>query len=71
MGNMLSSVTGGGQQQSSGVQPRAQEQISNPMSGAPQMGGSMPMQNFSNPQQQPAGFGSNPANALNNIGRRF
>lgn len=69
MGNMLSSVMGGGQQQSQGIQPHAQEQISNPMSGAPPMGGGMPMQN--SPNQQPQNFGSSPTNALSNLSRRF
>lgn len=49
---------------------RAQEQILNPMSGAPPMMGAQNM-DFSNPQQQPQNFGSSPTNALSNLGRRF
>lgn len=69
MGSILSSVTGGGQQQSQGMQPHAMEQISNPM--GPQAQAGSPMQSFNAPTQQPQNFGSNPTNALSNIGRRF
>lgn len=72
MGSVLGGIMGGGQhEQSSGIQPRAQEQILNPMGTQPQMGQPMQNMNYSNPNQQPQGFGSNPTNALSNIGRRF
>lgn len=71
MGDTLTGLLGGGQQQSQGMQPHAQEQISNPMSGQPPIGSPMQNMNFNNPNQQPQGFGSSPTNALSNLGRRF